>query len=317
MTSSASTKRAAKLAQKGKGKRVRFQGGTLFPMVVAITLILGLALIVYSRQTQPAADSSPPTINDHWHAAYGFFLCDTWYELAGDLEETNSQGQLVNTNFLRTGIHSHDDGVIHWHPYTSVAVGKRAKLKVFLDTYDVRLEDDRLVFPDNQPVANGVPAAQREWIEGETQCDGEDAELSVKAWGLFTDTDDGTTYIANMDQVHLDNNNMVFGIYFVPRGADRPMPPKAQQLPQLSQIDMGSQYYPDLDQFLNLDEGDLEGIDLDNLNVGDLTGDAPTGDEATADESTADESTGGAEATGDEPTADDGTVTDEESGTGD
>src|SRR5690606_37569544 len=169
VTSSASTKRAAKLAQKGKGKRVRFQGGTLFSMVVAITLILGLALIVYSRQTQPAADSSPPTINDHWHAAYGFFLCDTWYELAGDLEETNSQGQLVNTNFLRTGIHSHDDGVIHWHPYTSVAVGKRAKLKVFLDTYDVRLEDDRLVFPDNQPVANGVPAAQREWIEGETQ----------------------------------------------------------------------------------------------------------------------------------------------------
>src|SRR5690606_39049323 len=79
VTSSA-TKRAAKLAQKGKGKRVRFQGGTLFPMVVAITLILGLALIVYSRQTQPAADSSPPTVNDHWHAAYGFFLCDTWYE---------------------------------------------------------------------------------------------------------------------------------------------------------------------------------------------------------------------------------------------
>lgn len=311
VTNSASTKKAAKLAQKGKGKRVRFQGGTLFPLVVAITLIVGLALIVYSRQTRPAADSSPPTVNDHWHAAYGFFLCDTWYELQGNLEQTNSQGQLTNTNFLRTGIHSHDDGVIHWHPYTSVAVGKRAKLKVFLDTYDVRLEDDRLVFPENQPVEwqSRVPASQTEWVEGETQCDGEDAELSVKAWGLFTDTDDGTTYIANMDQVHIDNNNMVFGIYFVPRGADRPMPPRAQQLPELSQVDMNNQYYPDLDQLLNLDESDLQDVDLDNLpdNVG-QTGrlDLGTG---------GGDVTGEPAGTGDEPTTDtSGTV--EESGTG-
>ena len=59
-TSSSSTKKAAKLATKGKGKKVRFQGGTIFPIAVAATLILGLALIVYSRQTLPAADASPP-----------------------------------------------------------------------------------------------------------------------------------------------------------------------------------------------------------------------------------------------------------------
>lgn len=295
MANSTSTKKAAKLAQKGKGKRVRFQGGTLFPLIVAITLIVGTVVIVYARQTQPAADSSPPTINDHWHAAYGFFLCDTWYQLQGNLEEQNSQGQLVNTNFLRTGIHSHDDGVIHWHPYTSVGVGKRAKLGVFLDTYDVELEDDRLSFPDNQPVnaETRIPASQTEWVEGETQCDGEDGELSVKAWDLYTDTDEGTTYIANMDQIHVDNQNMVFGIYFVPRGADRPMPPWAQDLPQLGQVDL-QQYYPELEDYLNLDESDLDGIDIDNLNVG--TGDAGTSDAGTADTSgTADIGTAGEE----------------------
>lgn len=295
MANSTSTKKAAKLAQKGKGKRVRFQGGTLFPLIVAITLIVGTAVIVYARQTQPAADSSPPTINDHWHAAYGFFLCGTWYQLQGNLEEQNSQGQLVNTNFLRTGIHSHDDGVIHWHPYTSVAVGKRAKLGVFLDTYDVELEDDRLSFPDNQPVnaETRIPASQTEWVEGETECDGEDGELSVKAWDLYTDTDEGTTYIANMDQIHVDNQNMVFGIYFVPRGADRPMPPWAQDLPQLGQVDL-QQYYPELEDYLDLDESDLDGIDIDNLNVG--TGDTGTSDAGTADTSgTADTGTAGEE----------------------
>ncbi len=244
VASSSSTKKAAKLAQKGKGQKVRFQGGTVFPIAVAATLILGLALIVYSRQSLPAADSSPPTINDHWHAAYGFYLCDGWVQLEGNLEELNSQGNFTNTNFLQTGIHSHDDGVIHWHPYTSRAVGKNATLGVFLETYEVELGNDKLVFPAASAVVPnpdyaslGPTEVLQEYIEGETQCDGEDAEVSVKAWGSFTDTDGGQRYIANMDKVHVDNDGMVFGIYVTAKDADQPMPPWAQDLPQLGAVD--------------------------------------------------------------------------------
>ena len=242
-SSSSSTKKAAKLAQKGKGQKIRFQGGAVFPIIVAATLILGLALIVYSRQTLPAADSSPPTIDDHWHAAYGFYLCDTWYQLEGDLEERNSQGGFTNTNFVQTGIHSHNDGVIHWHPFTSRAVGRNATLGVFLDTYDVELSNDSLRFqstaalsanPDFLP-QNFNPL--EEYIEGETQCDGEDAELAVKAWGAFTDTDGGRRFIANMDEVHLDNDGMVFAIYFTSDESGQSMPPWSQDLPQLGAVD--------------------------------------------------------------------------------
>lgn len=231
-SSSSSTKKAAKLAQKGKGQKIRFQGGTIFPLAVAATLILGLALIVYSRQSLPAADASPPTINDHWHAAYGFNICGEWYQLQGNLEERNSQGQFTNTNFLQTGIHSHDDGVIHWHPYTSRAVGKNATFGVFLETYDVELENDSLKFP-----AQNVLGFTDEYIEGETQCDGEDAEVSVKAWGNFTDTDGGRRFIANMDEVHLDNDGMVFAVYFTSDESNQVMPPWAQDLPQLGAVD--------------------------------------------------------------------------------
>jgi hypothetical protein len=232
VASSSSTKKAAKLAQKGKGRKVRFQGGTVFPAAVAITLILGFALIVYSRQTLPEADASPPTINDHWHAAYGFYLCDTWYQLQGNLEERTASGQFANQEFLRTGIHSHDDGVMHWHPYTSAAVGENAVLGVFLDTYDVELTNDSLKFPDNN-----ILGPSQEYIEGETKCDGEDAELSVRAWGNFTDTDAGKRYIANMDRVHIDNDGMVFGIYFTPKDAEQVMPPWASDLPALGAAD--------------------------------------------------------------------------------
>ena len=234
MATPSSTKKAAKLAQKGKGRKVRFQGGTIFPAAVAITLILGFALIVYSRQTLPEADSTPPTANDHWHAAYGFYLCDTWYKLAGNLEGTNSAGQPQFPEFVRTGVHSHDDGVMHWHPFTSAATGKNAVLGVFLDNYDIELTNDTLKFPDNN-----LLGFSQEYKEGETKCNGEDAELSVKAWGSYTDTDAGKRYIANMDRVHIDQDGMVFGIYFTPKDADQVMPPWASELPSLGAADTG------------------------------------------------------------------------------
>jgi hypothetical protein len=241
VASSSSTKKAAKLAQKGKGRKVRFQGGTVFPAAVAITLIAGFALIIYSRQTLPEADSSPPTINDHWHAAYGFYLCDTWYKLAGNLEERNSAGQLVNQEFLRTGIHSHDDGVMHWHPFTSASTGKNAVLGVFLDTYDVTLTNDSLKFPDNNQLG-----PNKEYKEGETKCDGKDAELSVRVWNSYTDTDAGNRYIANMDNIHIDNDGMVFGIYFTPKDASQVMPPWSSELPSLGAADQNQVRASDL-----------------------------------------------------------------------
>lgn len=241
-----STKRAARLAQKGSGQSVRFQGGTVFPIAVALTLILGLALIVYARQSLPAADESPPSINDHWHIGYGFYLCDGWVQLDGDLEEVTASGALANTNFLRTGIHSHDDGVMHWHPYTSRAVGRNAVLDVFLETYEVELTDDSLTFPGPGAVTvndsfagQGPSEILEEYIEGETQCNGEDAELSVRVWENFTDTDSGNRFVANMGNIRVDNDAMVMAIYFTDDDADQVMPPWAQNLPALGAVDTG------------------------------------------------------------------------------
>ena len=225
---------------------------------------MGLALIVYGRQTLPAANASPPTINDHWHVAYGFYLCDGWVQLNGDLEERDSQNRFTNTNFVRSAIHSHDDGVIHWHPNNSRAVGKNAVLGVFLDTYEVELDNDSLSFPSSGsfgPNPNHLDQAPTvdllEFVEGETQCNGEDAEVSVRAWGSFTDTDGGTKYIANMDKIHIDNNSMVIGIYFTADDEPQVMPPWAQQLPQLGAADSGQVLPDDLESLL---EGDVNPV---------------------------------------------------------
>ncbi len=252
--SSSSTKKAAKLAKSGQGKKVRFQGGTLFPVVVTIVIVLGLALVVYARQSRPSVDASgAPQQSDHWHHAYGFYLCDTWFKLEGDAEQ---QGTENFTQYQRTGIHSHDDGLIHWHPFSSAAVGSNATLGVFLDTYGVELTNSKLTFPENQETAirdqfaaadppNEELVARDDvlvWEDGDDcTIDGSDrnSELKVVVWNNFTDTDDGTTYIADFDNIRLDRDQMVVAIAFVPDDTDVSMPPWAPDLPSLGEIDSG------------------------------------------------------------------------------
>jgi hypothetical protein len=238
VASSSSTKRAAKLARKGKGKRVRFQGGTLFPMIVLGILVLGLAAIVYGRQTRPEADASPPTINDHWHMAYGFEICDAdnFTQLSGNKEELDANGQLVSSEFATTGVHSHDDGISHWHTSGSRAVGDRAQLGVFLDVYGVELDDNSLKFPDDQ--------GGKEYVEGETKCGDKDAELRVVVWDSFSDTGKGTTYVSDFNDIRMTNDGMAITIAFVPRNTEVTMPPWAPNLPELGAKDINQTNTP-------------------------------------------------------------------------
>jgi len=233
VVSSSSTRRAARLAQKGKGKRVRFQGGTLFPLIVMGILVLGLGTIVYARQSQPALDATPPTTNDHWHAAYGFTLCDQpeFVELTGAKEEVDASGQFTSTAFLATGVHSHNDSVIHWHPYGSRAVGKRAKLGVFLDVYGIELDDESLRFPDDQ--------GGKEYVEGETTCNGEPGELKVVVWDSAADTGAGTTYVSNFGDIPFASDGLIFSISYQPQGFEVSMPPAAPNLERLGAVDTG------------------------------------------------------------------------------
>lgn len=235
---STSASRVAKLAAKGKGKgrQVRFKGGTLFPALLVGIAAIGAALIIYSRESIPNRNVAP-TINDHWHASYGFYACDTWLpDLQGNKEELDTAGQLIVDEFRRTGIHSHDDGVIHWHPYTSAATGRNAKLGVFLDVYGVKVTDTKIEFPADQGGAV--------YEEGETTCvdedgDAVDGEVVVYAYDSYSDASQFTTYITNFDQIRLANDGMAFTIAFVPAGVNPGMPPTAINLPELGAIDSG------------------------------------------------------------------------------
>ncbi len=237
MGKASSAKKVARLAQKGKGRKVRFQGGTLFPALIVGIAVVGAALIVYSRASIPN-QNIPPTVEDHWHASYGFYACDEWLpDLQGVKEEQDSAGQLISDGFRRTGIHSHDDGVIHWHPFSSEATGRNAKLGVFLDVYGIKLSDGKLELPADQGGAV--------YEEGSTQCtdaDGKsvDGELVVYAFEAFDTPDKFTTYITNFDDIRLTQDGMAFAVVFAPAGTKAELPPSAADLPALGAADGGT-----------------------------------------------------------------------------
>ena len=224
MGKSSSAKKVARLAQKGKGKKVRFQGGTVFPAVIVVVLLVGLGLVAYARQSAPSGNEAPTT-NDHWHVSYGFYGCDKYLpNLIGNKEEP------VDPNYVKYGIHSHDDGVIHWHP-SGLATGSRAKLGLFLTVYGIKVSDTKLEFPADQQTG-------MVYEEGETKCYKKDSELRAYVWNQYDKPEDRKMLITDFKNIRIDRDGMVVVIAFVPKGADAPpLPESAVNLPELGAVD--------------------------------------------------------------------------------
>ena len=233
MASGSSAKKVARLAQKGKGRKVRFQGGTLFPSVMGIVIVIGLGLVAYARQSAPSTNE-PPTINDHWHISYGFYVCDQFLgDLKGSLEE-----EPIDPNYLKYGVHSHDDGVIHWHPQ-ALATGRRAKLGLFLDSYRVKVSTDGIEFPavQNDGKSYNVETNKCKDKNGKEV----DAQVQAIVWEQYDNPDKSKKYITDFDNIRIDRDQMAVTIAYVAPGTEIPMPPTADNLPELGAIDAGGE----------------------------------------------------------------------------
>ena len=81
----------AEKAVSASGPTERRQLG--YPAAVALVIVLGLALVVFARATRDAEAS--PTLQDHWHAAYGVYDCVT------DSFLTPFQVNLIQKEYIR------------------------------------------------------------------------------------------------------------------------------------------------------------------------------------------------------------------------
>lgn len=234
MASSSSAKKVAKLASRGKGKKVRFQSGTTFPAIVAVVTVLMLVLVAYSRATVPGVETGAPQPTDAWSIAYGIRICDEQLpSLTGSDKELTED---ASTGDLSKVVSAPDaDGIIHYHAQDGGATGKRAKLGVFLDIYDVKLTDTVLELPESQVGAGET----RKWDTDNFKCNGKDTQIRVRVWKDYT-TNDFVDNVTGFRNLRFTNNGMVFAIAIVPKGDDIPKPDSAATLADLGVIGSGT-----------------------------------------------------------------------------
>ncbi len=214
-SSSKKVQRAARAAAASKGAGERRQLG--FPLVLAAVVVLGVALVVFARSSRAPAEA-PRVGNDHWHSAYAVYDCDRFLPAFTSAADPD-------------GIHSHQDGVIHIHPWNSSASGDDARLDVFFEAMGVRISDDEISGPgigvlEAGSDCNGEPTLIR--AVRFTRIDPADADADEPVSGLADIYEAAEEYADDFNDVRLLGDLEAFTFARVPLGAEVPPPPEAR-----------------------------------------------------------------------------------------
>jgi hypothetical protein len=217
MGRASSSKKVARAASTGGGRTSRGRTPWVWYSVMGVVVILGVLGIATSRSDLSQAAADPPAIGkDHWHAAYGIDICGQWH--AG---LTDTKGDAV-------GIHSHGDGLIHIHPKSANAAGKKATLGVFMTEEGVKLTSTSIDLPDRDKLSNG------------SKCGSKPGKLQVGVWETPSDT---TVQIIKGDpnKIRL-KQAQVITIAFLAPGQKLQQPPSAKEVtnPSDVQSDLGA-----------------------------------------------------------------------------
>lgn len=219
MGNASSSKKVARAAQTGKRVKVRTSRGSIFPVALATVIVLGLALVIWARADRRSSVSNvaPAVGLDHWHTAYGFYICDKFLDPLPTVEPDP------------LGIHTHGDGVIHIHPFSSGVSGRNAKLGKFFDHENVDVSNTKLKMPDDKG----------EWENGDKCGEGDaakDGKLQVAVWENRTDTEP-KIYSTDFKNIRFDKDFMLMTIAFVPEGTTIPKPASEPVLDNLSDVE--------------------------------------------------------------------------------
>lgn len=215
MGKASSNKKVARAAKAGGGRaRTAGERNFLFPAALLLVVVLGVALVVYARDQRTAEALESPQIGEHWHSAYGFYICDSFEP---PLPEFTAPQQ--------RGTHTHGDGLIHIHPFSTSRTGENATLVNWMaDAGEAfgsggELDADELAIPGRET-----------YTEGEDSCEGVDGDpiVQVAVWEVgqaALDGDDPTRVVTeDFGDIWFEAEGRAYTLAFAPEGADIPPP---------------------------------------------------------------------------------------------
>lgn len=237
MGRSSSSKKVARAARVGGRVSGVRQRNLLFPGILGLIFVLGAGLVAVAwADHRDAAVDVPPRFGDHWHSAYGVYVCDSFIDVAEAFDNPE-------------GIHSHGDEVIHIHPHSSNATGEQANLGVFLEGSMIEVSEDELTLdlPDDAELPEGVELPEDgTWTAGDDECDGEPGEIVVAQWRDVGSDESPALITSDFDDIRFRSDGEGYTIAFVAEGTtDIPKPPTADQLAQLGAADAGQVFPPE------------------------------------------------------------------------
>lgn len=205
-----------KASSSKKIKRVQQAGATRtpgqrrelgYPALIAGIVVVGLAVTVLAVLHRRDVQEVRPTVEDHWVAAYGTFVCD---EFLGNLDtvEADAPADL------------HADGLIHIHPTSEENAGENSVFGLFLTASGVVVgPDGTLTLPDGTSYAEG------------DDCDGEPGRLALYQWPpQSSENTDPRIITSDIAGTRFTEDGQIYVLAFAPRGAEVPLPPSTSNL---------------------------------------------------------------------------------------
>lgn len=244
MASSSSAKKVARVAAKsGSGKPA---GGTssgsnrnwMFGLGIVAIIALGIGVVMVARSENGGygKNTTPPKANlqngdpfDHWHAAFAIEVCGTELDPLQD-GPTDVQG-----------IHTHGDGLIHIHPFTRAAAGKRATLSRYFKQVGLTVTNDGFELPEGMTMEDGSTTVK----VGETTCAGKPGELVLAHWkdaATAAGTKPDKIYRKDFGDVRFTEDLGAYTLAFIPKGQDGDIeaPSAAAEIVSLGAADSGT-----------------------------------------------------------------------------
>lgn len=225
MGKASSTKKVQRAARAGGRVSSGQPRSLLFPGILTLITLLGVALVVFARQDRLEDDlGGVPQLGDHIHQAIAVNVCGVEQAVIPEWEPT------------QIGIHSHGDGVMHVHPFSQLGVGSNATLGRFIDSakdeggIDFSLSGDKLTY------------LGKTYEEGDDSCEGvDDPQIRVAYWANLQDeAADPTVTSGGYEDLRLTENGAGFTIFFGDPDGEIPKPSNADQLSALGAADGGS-----------------------------------------------------------------------------
>jgi hypothetical protein len=213
MGKASSAKKIKRVQQAGVSRAPGQRRNLGYPALIIGILVVGSVLVFFARNEREASASEAPVANqDHWHAAFGIDICGEIQPNPGDAGPDTK------------GIHTHQDGLIHIHPFVGAAAGQNATFQVFAEQTGIEVTDDSFTLPDGTTYTNG------------DDCENEDGETEPGRVALYvwppqaTEATEPEIITSDIAGTRFTEDGQAFMLAFVPEGADVPLPPSVEAL---------------------------------------------------------------------------------------